>query len=99
MTSVWTSGRFEPGCAVSATAALHLPSQSRLRWIIGEGSQHHATVCRKAFDNPKYQYNFYLICNHNITQYVSDKIEFGSTNDRSVKHTRAFRIRFSISRR
>ena len=53
----------------------------------------------KAFDNPKYQYNFYLICNHNITQYVSYKIEFGSTNDRSVKHTRAFRIRFSISRR
>src|ERR1700738_5667174 len=48
MTSVWTSGRLEPGCAVSATAALHLPSEPRLRWIIGEGSQHHATVCRKS---------------------------------------------------
>src|ERR1700731_3619667 len=53
MTSVWTSGRFEPGCAVSATAALHLPSQSRLRWIIGEGSQHHATVCRKSVRQSK----------------------------------------------
>ena len=50
----------------------------------------------KAFDNPKYQYNFYLICNHSITQYVSYKIEFGSTNDRSVKHTRAFRIQGTL---
>ena len=28
----------------------------------------------KAFDNPKYPYNFYFICNHNITQYVSYRI-------------------------
>ena len=50
----------------------------------------------KAFDNPKYKYNVYFICKHNITQYVSYKIEFGSTNDRSVKHTRAFRIQGTL---
>ena len=50
----------------------------------------------KALDNPKYQYNIYFICNHNIAQYVSYKIKFGSTNDRSVKHTRAFRIQGTL---